>query len=161
MRQDEQLPPSARAVQAALAARGLELRVVQLPASTRTAKEAAAAIGCTVAEIAKSIVFREVVSGEPVLVVASGTNRIREAAIADLLGANLEQAPAEFVRAATGYAIGGVPPCGHPRPIRTFLDRDLFKLETLWAAAGTPHAVFRLSPEDLLTLTAGTVATVT
>ncbi len=155
-----ELGRSARAVQEALDAAGLELRVVELPASTRTAAEAAAAIGCTVAQIAKSIVFRASGSGAPVLVIASGANRIDEGVVAELVGERIEQARPDFVREATGFVIGGVPPCGHAQPIRTFVDRDLLALDEIWAAAGTPHAVFRLTPDQLTVLTGGTVASV-
>ena len=151
------LRSSARAVQRALDAAGLELEVVELPASTRTAPEAAEAVGCTVGQIAKSIVFTGRDTGEGVLVVASGANRIREGAIAAEVAEELRMATPDEVRAATGFVIGGVPPCGHPRPVRTFLDRDLFHQETIWAAAGTPHALFRLTPADLERLTGGTV----
>src|SRR5216683_2810759 len=120
-----QLPDSARRVQEALDRSGLAFRVVEMPASTRTAKEAAAAIGCTVAQIAKSILFRGAVSGSPLLVVASGGNRVNEQAVAALAGEPLEKASPDFVRQATGYAIGGVPPAGFPTPIATWIDRDL------------------------------------
>ena len=156
----DELRRSARAVQEALDAAGLELRVVELPASTRTAKEAAEAVGCTVAQIAKSIVFRTRESGEPVLVIASGVNRIDEGAVSELVGEHIGKAPPEFVREATGFAIGGVPPCGHPRPIATFLDRDLLALDEIWAAAGTPHAVFRLTPRELVSLTGARIVEV-
>lgn len=155
------LKSSARAVQDFLESRGVSLKVVELPASTRTAKEAAAAIGCTVAQIAKSIVFRARESGRAVMVVASGTNRIHEPTVAGHLGEKLGKASPEFVREATGFAIGGVPPCGHATPVEIYLDRDLFDLEELWAAAGTPNAVFALKAEDLLKLTEGTVIDVT
>ncbi len=144
-------------MQEALDAAGLELQVVELPASTRTAREAAEAIGCTVAQIAKSIVFRAIGSGEPVLVIASGVNRIDERAVAERLGEEIGQARPEFVREATGFVIGGVPPCGHRQRIKTFLDRDLLALEEIWAAAGTPYAVFRLTPDQLVQLTRGEV----
>lgn len=123
--------------------------MVELPASTRTAREAAAAIGCEVAQIAKSIVMRGLESDTPYLVVASGVNRIDEKAVESEVGEAVAMATAEFVRRATGYAIGGVPPVGHRQAITTLLDRDLLALDTLWAAAGTPHAVFRLTPAEL------------
>lgn len=148
---------SARQVLRALDAAGLACEVRQFPASTRTAKEAAAAIGCGVAQIAKSIVFRAVCSDRAVLVIASGTNRIDEARVAAVLGEPIEKANAAFVRAATGYAIGGVPPIAHAGPLSVFLDRDLLALPAIWAAAGTPNAVFRLLPADLVALTGGTV----
>ena len=151
------LKQSARAVQETLLARGLECRVVELPASTRTAREAADAIGCSVAQIAKSIVFRGSESARAVLVVASGVNRINEETIASSLGEPIERASPEFVREATGFAIGGVPPCGHARPLLTFIDRDLLALDVLWAAAGTPNAVFRIEPRQLVQLTGGEV----
>jgi len=154
------LKGSARAVQDALDAAGLRLQVVELPASTRSAREAADAIGCTVAQIAKSIVFKTVETLRPVLVIASGTNRIREAAVAELVGEPIVQADAAFVRQATGFAIGGVPPCGHPQPIETVVDRDLLAFDEIWAAAGTPHAVFRLTPDELRRLVGGPVAAV-
>ena len=142
-------------MQAALVAQGLALQVVELPASTRTAAEAAAAIGCEVAQIAKSLVFRGVNSGEPILVIAGGANRVDEAKVATAVGEPVERADADYVRARTGYAIGGVPPFAHLTPIRTLVDADLVGLAEIWAAAGTPHAVFRLTPADLLALTGG------
>ncbi len=152
---------SAAAVQAALDAAGMDCVVREMPASTRTAREAAAAIGCDVSQIAKCIVFEVFDSGEPLLVVASGSNRIDEQVIADHIGDALAMASPETVRRATGFAIGGVPPCGHPAPITTLVDRDLVAMDEIWAAAGTPHAVFRLTPPQLLRLTRGNVVAVT
>ncbi len=120
--------------------------------------EAAAAIRCEVDQIAKSLVFRARVSGRPVLVIASGANRVDEKAVAALIGEKIGRADAEFVRAATGFAIGGVPPVGHDTPPVILIDRDFFALDEIWAAAGTPNAVFRLTPRDLVTLTGGRVA---
>ena len=138
-------------MQRALEASGLgSCRVVELPASTRTAAEAAAAIGCEVAQIAKSIVFRGAASGEPVLVVASGTNRVDEAAVGREAGEGLGRADGAWVKATVGYAIGGIPPLGHPSPVRTFFDPDLLRFPVVWAAAGTPNAVFEVAPEALL-----------
>jgi len=151
------LKPRAQKVQNILESAGLECRVVELPASTRSAEEAARAIGCSVAQIAKSIVFRALESGRAVLVVASGRNRVNEQAVADSLGETIEKASPEFVREATGYAVGGVPPCGHARSLTIFIDRDLLELGELWAAAGTPNAVFRLAPEHLIQLTRGKI----
>src|SRR5881394_3052075 len=136
-------------VQSALDAAGIAARVVELAASTRTASEAAAAIGCSVAQIAKSLVFRGARSGEAILVIASGTNRVDEEKIAALVGEPIAKADADFVRERTGYAIGGIPPAGHASPLRTFIDRDLLQFERIWAAAGTPHAVFELTPAQL------------
>lgn len=152
------LSPSAQKVQDALLAAGFAHQVVEFAQTTRSAAEAAAALGCDVADIAKSIVFRGADSNQPVLVVASGPNRIDEGKVAALLGEGLKRADADFVREATGYAIGGVPPLGHGRRIRTFLDLDLRLRPRIWAAAGTPNAVFPLSFDDLLRLTAGEAA---
>jgi len=146
---DEVLAASAARVQQALAQRGLDFRVREFPQTTRTAQQAADAIGCAVAQIAKSIVFRTVTTGQPVLVVASGVNRIDERKVARLVGEPVEKADAGFVRAATGYAIGGVPPLGHLAPLRTLIDQDLLAFEVIWAAAGTPNAVFALTPTQL------------
>lgn len=152
------LKDSARRVQEALAARGFDLQVREFPATTRTAAEAAAAIGCRTAQIAKSLVFRAETADSPVLVVASGTNRVDTAAVAAFIGEPVGRADAAFVRARTGFAIGGVPPVGHREPVTTLIDRDLIEFDEIWAAAGTPNAVFRLTPSDLIALTGGTVA---
>lgn len=154
------LNASAKRIQDALSALGAGFEVVELPQSTRTAAEAAAAIGCTVAQIAKSIVFRTRQTNACVLVIASGANRIDEQRIAALVGEPVEKADAAWVREKTGFAIGGIPPLGHTEPLRTILDEDLFALESLWAAAGTPNAVFRLDPEGLAAIASGTVARV-
>lgn len=155
-----ELSLSARKVQAALAAFGLGLEVREFDASTRTAADAAKAIGCTVGQIAKSILFRAASSGRPVLVIASGTNRVDERKVAALLGEKLGKADAEFVRVQTGFAIGGVPPVGHTVPPATFVDQDLMAFAEIWAAAGTPNAVFRLTPQDLARITGGRVAAI-
>lgn len=152
-----ELSASARRFQDFLALQGFELRVVELPASTRTAKEAAEAIGVTVGQIVKSLVFKAKRSERPVLVIASGSNRVDERKIEALIEEPLGKADAEFVRTVTGYAIGGVPPAGHDRPLLTFIDRDLLQYDEIWAAAGTPHAVFRLTPGTLVELTGGQV----
>lgn len=143
-----------------LAARGYSFDVLELDQSTRTAAEAAAAIGCEVAQIAKSILFRGQKSGKPVLVIASGVNRVDEKAVAEMLGETLGKADAAFVRKETGFVIGGVPPVGHDKPIETFIDEDILDYDSIWAAAGTPFAVFRLDPRSLAALTGGKVASV-
>jgi prolyl-tRNA editing enzyme YbaK/EbsC (Cys-tRNA(Pro) deacylase) len=148
---------SARRVQAALAERGFDFQVYEFPESTRTAAEAAAAIGCTVAQIAKSLVFRGRDSGRPVLVIASGANRVDEAAVATVVGEPIARADAAYVRARTGFAIGGVPPVGHLETPQVVIDRDLLALPEIWAAAGTPNAVFRLTPAALTELCGGRV----
>jgi len=152
------LSPSAQKVQDALAALGFDaFRVVEMPDTTRTSAEAAAAIGCTVAQIAKSLVFKGRDSGDPVLVIASGANRVDTHKLAALLGEPVDRPDADYVRERTGCAIGGVPPVAHSTPLRTFIDHDLFQHAEIWAAAGTPHAVFRLTPADLERMTGGQV----
>lgn len=151
------LSTSARKVQDALSARGMSLQVVELSASTRTANEAAQVIGCSVGQIVKSLVFKAKRSGRPVLVIASGSNRVDERKIEALIEEPLGKADSEFVRQQTGFVIGGVPPVGHSRPLLTFVDADLLAYSEIWAAAGTPHAVFRLTPQELCNLTDGEV----
>jgi prolyl-tRNA editing enzyme YbaK/EbsC (Cys-tRNA(Pro) deacylase) len=152
----EALSPAAARVQDLLRAAGSAAEVKQFPVTARTAAEAAAAIGCTVAQIAKSLVFRAK-SGKPVLVIASGVNRVDEKKIAAALGESIGKADAAFVRDTTGYAIGGVAPIGHATPPRIFIDEDLRGQATIWAAAGHPHAVFQLTAGELERLTGGTV----
>ena len=154
------LSASAQKVQDVLAAHGLALTVVELPQSTRTAAEAALAVGCTVGQIVKSIVFRAAETNRPVLVITSGANRVSEKAVAALLGEPLAKADADFVRTRTGFVIGGVPPVAHIETLVTFIDEDLLAYGEIWAAAGTPNAVFRLTPSDLLALTSGKVVKV-
>lgn len=154
------LSASARRVQDALAALGFTLAVAELPQSTRTSAEAAAAVGCSVGQIVKSLIFRGAQSGHAVLVLASGLNRVDEDAVAALLGEPLAKADADFVRAHTGFVIGGVPPVGHLEPMPTFVDEDLLAYDSLWAAAGTPNAVFKLTPNELVGMSKGTVARV-
>ena len=152
--------PAARATereQSALDAAGNEARVVEFSQSARTAAEAAAAIGCSVAQIAKSLVFRGAESGDAILVIASGTHRVDDRKLAEHAGEPIAKADADFVRERTGYAIGGVPPAGHVSPLRTFIDRDLLQFDRIWAAAGTPHAVFELTPAQLTNLVRGPV----
>jgi prolyl-tRNA editing enzyme YbaK/EbsC (Cys-tRNA(Pro) deacylase) len=151
------LPRSARRVQAALHALGLDVAVRELPASARTAAEAAAAVGVEQGAIVKSLVFRGARSGDAVLVLVAGDNRADEARLESALGEPVERADADFVRSATGYAIGGVPPVGHPEPLRTLVDEDLLRFEAVWAAAGTPHAVFPVAPAALARAAAGSV----
>jgi len=151
----EELSRSARKIQDVLAALGTDFEVVELPSTTRTAVEAASAIGCLVEQIAKSILFRTVKDKKPVMVIASGVNRVNEARIADFVGEPIEKADAAYVREKTGFVIGGVPPIGHAEPIYTILDEDLLKLGELWAAAGTPKSVFKLSATSLVEMTAG------
>jgi prolyl-tRNA editing enzyme YbaK/EbsC (Cys-tRNA(Pro) deacylase) len=149
--------PSALKVQAAL---GEKFEVLEFSATTRTAADAAAAIGCAVAQIAKSLIFRTAASNRPVLVVASGVNRVDEAKVAEAVGEAIARADADFVREATGFAIGGVPPVGLKNPPTVLIDHSLMAFAEIWAAAGTPNAVFRLTPSDLVELTGGRVAAI-
>ena len=154
------LSPSAQRVQDALRALGFAYEVTESPQATRTAAEAARAVGCEVGQIAKSLVFKTAQSGRGVLVIASGANKVNEWRIGVLLKEVLEKAPAAFVREHAGFTIGGVPPVGHARPLETFVDEDLLRHETIWAAAGTPNALFRLTPADLVKMTGGRVVKV-
>lgn len=151
------LSDTAQHVENWLAARGLPGRVREMTASTRTSAEAAAVIGCGVAQIAKSLVFRGRDSGAPLLVIVSGINRVNEKKLARLVGERVSRPDADYVRAVTGFAIGGVPPAGHERGLRTLIDADLLALDPIWAAAGTPVAVFSLTPGELVALTSGEV----
>lgn len=154
----ERLKGSARRVQRTLAEIGFEFEVREFPESTRTSAEAAAAIGCKLGQIAKSLVFRARESGRPVLVIASGANRVDEKKVGRRLGEKIERASPDFVRDKTGFAIGGVPPVAHAVPPVTVIDSDLLAFDEIWSAAGTPNAVFRLTPTDLIEMTAGEAA---
>jgi prolyl-tRNA editing enzyme YbaK/EbsC (Cys-tRNA(Pro) deacylase) len=156
----EELPDSARRVQQALRVAGISAQVLDLPQSTRTAIDAAAAIGCRVEQIAKSLVFRRVDSNRPVLIIASGPNRVDERLVSSYLSTSIAKADADFVRSTTGFAIGGIPPLGHDLPIETLIDQDLLQLDTIWAAAGTPHAVFSINPHQLVRATGGRVLSI-
>jgi prolyl-tRNA editing enzyme YbaK/EbsC (Cys-tRNA(Pro) deacylase) len=151
------LSPSARKVQEALDALGMPGRVTEMDRTTRSAADAAAAVGCSVGQIVKSLVFKAAVSGRAVLALTSGANRVDEACLSRALGEPTAKADADFVRRVSGFAIGGVPPIGHAQPMVVFVDEDLLAHETIWAAAGTPQAVFRLTPQELRTITNGRV----
>ncbi|MFM2041644.1 MAG: hypothetical protein RLY86_220 [Pseudomonadota bacterium] len=159
------LSPSAQRIQNLLNDLGHPLHVIEYAVPTRTAAEAAAVIGCEVGQIAKSIIFRTRDSNRPVLVVASGANRVNEATVqkrlADVLGGErIAKADAEFVRTATGFPIGGVPPVGHTVPPIVLFDQDLLRFDTVYAAAGTPTSIFAVAPDLLRRLTGGSVAEV-
>ena len=139
---------------------GVESQVKEMPASTRSAAEAASALGCAVSQIVKSLIFRSVVGDEPILVLASGADRVDERRLAEIVGQPVEQASAKFVRDRTGYAIGGVPPVGHTRKLVTYLDDHLLRHPLVWAAAGGPQAVFSISPDDLVRVTSAEVVAV-
>lgn len=156
----QKLTANSQVIQDTLQELGHPNEVVVLEDSARTAQEAADALGCEVAQIAKSIIFRLKSTDEPLLVVTSGINRVNEKSIAQKLNEKLGKADADFVREATGFVIGGVPPLGHKKPVRTLIDEDLFQYETIWAAAGHPKAVFSLTPDELKKMTKGEVLTV-
>jgi prolyl-tRNA editing enzyme YbaK/EbsC (Cys-tRNA(Pro) deacylase) len=143
---------------AALLDLGLECRVRTLPDTTRTASDAASAIGCSRGRIVKSIVFKALTSDKPVLVLVSGKNTASIDKLSSLYGETLGKADAEFVKDSTGYAIGGVPPLGHMQMIDTYLDDDLFAYATVWAAAGDRYSVFEIETTKLLAATLGTQA---
>ncbi len=149
---------AAEKVQSAIRALGLAHEVIELPVRAATSQQAADALGVKVGQIAKSLVF--VVNGAPVLVIASGANRVDETKLGPLAGGPVRRADAEAVRQASGYAIGGVPPFGHPAALPTYIDRDLLDYELVYAAAGVPECVFPLSPAELVRGTGGRVSDV-
>lgn len=155
-----ELSDSAQRVQDVLAAHGITAQVVELPDSTRTAQEAAGAIGCDVAQIVKSLVFKTREEERPVLILTSGSNRVNEKKVGRAIDDHIVKADADFVREHTGFAIGGVPPVGHIEPPITIIDEDLLQYGEIWAAAGTPFAVFRLTPDELLEIAPGQVLAV-
>jgi len=154
------LGKSAIKVQKALKSLGFKNRVIEIPTSTRTSTEAAEAVGCKVGQIAKSLIFKTEKKEVPILIIASGANRVDKEIIRDVISEKIELADADFVREKTGFVIGGVPPIGHLDNIRTFIDEDLLQYEEIWAAAGAPNAVFMLTPDDLIRMTGGVVISV-
>lgn len=155
------LSKSAENIQRALCQKGLDFKVVELNASARTANDAAMAIGCQIGQIVKSLLFRSKETQRPVLVLASGKNRVSEEVIQKYIGEKISKADADFTREITGFAIGGIPPLGHKNSISyTYIDEDLLQYETLWAAAGTPYAVFSLPAKELQIVTGGKIVSV-
>ena len=152
------LSSSAQRVQDELKRMGFANTVIELAVPVRTAADAAREVGCEVAQIVKSLIFRATRSDRGVLVLTSGANRVDEAKLAALLGEPIGRADAAFVRDHTGFAIGGVPPIGHARPMVTFIDEDLLRLTELWAAAGHPNSLFRLTPDELQRMSGGRAA---
>ena len=151
------LSTSAQRVQSELNDRGMDCRVMEMPQTTRSAADAARAVGCTVGQIAKSLVFKRVPSDRAVLVITSGANRVNEKRLSKIASEPIGMADPDFVRHQTGYAIGGVPPLAHTQPLEVFIDEDLMQYSEIWAAAGTPRAVFKLTPDQLLRITDGKV----
>ena len=154
------LRKSAQSVQDVLFQKKLDFKVVELSESTRTAADAAKTIGCEVAQIIKSLIFRTKTSNKPILVLASGINRVNEKSIELYVKEKIYKADADFTREVTGFAIGGIPPVGHKQPMDIFIDEDLLKYKTLWAAAGTPNAVFSLNSSDIESLTGGIIISI-
>ena len=152
------MKPSVQRVRAALAAAGLHPEIVEYAESTKTAQAAADALGTTVERIVKSLVF--LADGEPLVVLASGVNRVDTVRLGRDLGRRIDRADAARVREATGFAIGGVAPVGYPAPVETLIDRDLLQYDVVWAAAGTPNDVFPIAPNDLVRVTGGRVLNV-
>lgn len=149
---------SVERVRAALLRVGHQDTIAEFPDGTRTAADAAAAVGCTVAQIAKSIVLRD--GNQVVLVIASGVNRVDVAKVSVLLGAPVKNADARWVRDTTGFAIGGVAPVGHLAAPRVLIDEDLMALDPVWAAAGSPKHAFRTTARDIVRMTGGRIAPV-
>ena len=154
------LSPSAQKIQNQLNSLGFDYTVIEHAESTRTAQEAADRAGCELGQIVKSLIFKGKESGKPILVLTSGANRVDEKRISEHAGEAIGRADADFVRAVTGFAIGGVPPVGHLQNMETYIDEDFLQFPTIWAAAGTPNAIFELKTEDLQTMTDGKVVRV-
>lgn len=143
------LPASAQKVREAAHALGLDIAILEMAESTRTAEEAAVACGCTTAQIVKSLVFRGATSGKPLLALVSGPYRLNEKGVGAALGEVLKRPDAAYVREVTGFSVGGVPPFGHASPMTVIMDEDLMRFDRVWAAAGTPRAVFSVTPRAL------------
>ena len=154
------LSSSAQKIQDQLKSLGYGYTVIEHTESTRTAQEAADRAGCELGQIVKSLIFKGRESGKPILVLTSGANRVDEKRISGYAGEHINRADADFVRAVTGFAIGGVPPVGHVQKMETYIDEDFLRYPTIWAAAGTPNAIFELKTEDLQKMTNGTVVQV-
>src|SRR5699024_1174259 len=154
---DTRLSKSAQRVQHILEKNGFSFDVLELPESTRTAQDAAEAVGCSLPQIAKSIIFKNAATNRPILAVVSGANRADVSKLRDLVNGTVENVDANYVRRRTGFAIGGVSPVGHTEAVQTFIDEDLLAFEEIWAAAGTPNVLFMLQPDDLIALTGGAV----
>ena len=154
------LSPSSQKVQDVLKSLGYDCMVQESAVTSRTASDAAKLVGCDVGQIVKSLIFKGADSSKPILVLTSGANRVDESLIASYAGEIILRADPEFVRATTGFAIGGVPPVGHAVEMDTYLDEDLTQYSEIWAAAGTPNSLFKLTPEELKKMTGGKVARV-
>ena len=156
----EPINPSAQKIQNILRGLGLNYKVIEFTESTRTAQEAADRVGCQLGQIVKSLIFKGQSSNKCILVLTSGSNRVDEKKIGQYAGETIVRADPDFVRSMTGFAIGGVPPVGHVQPLETYIDEDLLQYGEVWAAAGTPNAVFQLPSSDLVKITKGNVVRV-
>jgi prolyl-tRNA editing enzyme YbaK/EbsC (Cys-tRNA(Pro) deacylase) len=154
------LSPSAQKIQDLLHSLGFDYTVIEHAESTRTAQEAADRAGCALGQIVKSLIFKGKESGKPILVLTSGANRVDEKRISGYAGEPIGKADADFARAVTGFVIGGVPPIGHIQKMETYIDEDFLHYPTIWAAAGTPNAIFELKTDDLPVMTGGKVVIV-
>lgn len=154
------LSPSSQKVQDLLDSLGYACSVQESPVTTRTAADAAALVGCHVGQIVKSLIFKGETSSKPILVLTSGANRVNERKISSYAAETIQRADPEFVRNVTGFAIGGVPPIGHLQPMETYIDEDLLLYSEIWAAAGTPNSLFKLTPQELEKMTAGRIINV-
>ena len=154
------LSASAQKIQDQLESLGFDYTVIEHAESTRTAQEAADRAGCELGQIVKSLIFKGKESGKPILVLTSGANRVDEKRISEYAGEAIGRADADFVRTVTGFAIGGVPPIGHTQRMETYLDEDFLQYRTIWAAAGTPNAIFELKTDDLQKMTGGNIVRV-
>ena len=154
------LSSSAQKIQNLLHSLGYDYTVIEHADSTRTAQEAADRAGCELGQIVKSMIFMGQQTGKPILVLTSGANRVDEKRISEYAGESIGRAQADFVRSVTGFAIGGVPPIGHVQKMETYIDEDFLAYETVWAAAGTPNAIFELQNEALQKMTGGKVVRV-
>lgn len=154
---NNELSPSARRFQDTIISLGYEYKVVEFRETTRTSSDAAERIGCEVGQIVKSLIFKGHDSGNAILILTSGANRVDVKKAACLIGESIDRADPEFVRSVTGFAIGGIPPFGHVTKIESYIDADLQQYDTLWAAAGTPNAVFELTYQDLLIVTSARI----
>jgi prolyl-tRNA editing enzyme YbaK/EbsC (Cys-tRNA(Pro) deacylase) len=149
------LSSSAQKIQDLLNSLGYDYAVIEHAESTRTAQEAADRAGCELGQIVKSLIFQGKTSRKPILVLTSGANRVDEKRISEYASEPIRRADVDFVRSVTGFAIGGVPPIGHLQKMETYVDEDLLQYAAIWAAAGTPNTIFKLTPSDLKKMTAG------
>jgi prolyl-tRNA editing enzyme YbaK/EbsC (Cys-tRNA(Pro) deacylase) len=154
------LSPSSQKVQDILDSLGYHCSVQESPVTTRTAADAAALVGCNVGQIVKSLIFKGITTSKPILVLTSGANRVDEQQISIYAAESIQRADPEFVRTVTGFAIGGVPPIGHLQPMETYIDEDLLQHSEIWAAAGTPNSLFKLTSQELEKMTSGRIINV-